>query len=1064
LFRIVMIFSLLAGAAISAVPASASPCLTPDESRGALIDRASADARAADYDGDGDLDLAVLGADAGVYLVDVYRNDAGHLVHAGTLPVDVGITEFSWVDFDGDEDLDLSLTGAGSSPSDPALLKVYFNDPDGFRYADPGLAYPYSGRAVWADYDLDADQDVLITGFFGRVLRRDGASFALARDFQGYMTVDAATWVDVDGDADLDLVLAGTRSGQQVVVVLHNDLGAFDRAATVDTGLDAHALAGGDFDNDGDADLAAFGQDQAHGAVLRVYENVSGDLGNVLSTLSMPAASRTRLIWLDVDGDGRQDVVGSHRDSETATAWILLNLSTGASLSSLGTGTSEGILEPLDLELDGVHEFVLGSAGSGTPSTGLWANACSQTNTPPQPPTGLDQRRVDSTLTLSWDPAVDVETPPGGLRYWIRVGTTPGSADVASHAVSGSTERVVLTRSVGPLDYYHWSVRSIDAGGLMSGGADLGDCFAMQTWGWNETSHGTAWADFDGDGDWDHAHALSNAVHIEKNVGGAFERLTVAGDSVRDDGAFDWADYDGDGDLDLAADWGNAMEVSSRGAVFRNDQGDFVDAGFALPALNAGIPRWGDVDNDGDLDLLVAGTRVPRPGLIWPQVSLLRNAGAGLGPPELVAGGRDAGWIPALRFDDASLFDFDLDGDLDLLLLWSRPTQGPAGEPFSILLRNDGGVFTSIDNPLGLGNANFPTLDWGDTDADGHPELIVASDHSSLVEGGRGLFRVVNGAFEYAGGPEGRGIARFGDWNSDGFPELVTDLAFSFFDQVPGSLKVYDLQTPSPTDLMVLPPDQETAWEGTFLDMNGDDRLDLVVGGFGSSTPGYHKAVIQNLCSDPNTPPGSPTGLQVLRNGDQVTLSWEPGVDAETAVSGLSYNLMIGARVGGTEIMPPHSDPQTGRRLLAEPGNAGWRTSWTLTIPSNTSFYWGVQSIDAGFLASPFAVMSSEGVPTATGPPRRHARPGIRSVRPNPFNPITAIEYAVDRDQRLRIEVFDTRGCRVAVLLDQRVAAGEGVVEWDGLDARGLPVVGGVYFVRLTGPLLEDVRKVALVK
>ena len=108
--------------------------------------------------------------------------------------------------------------------------------------------------------------------------------------------------------------------------------------------------------------------------------------------------------------------------------------------------------------------------------------------------------------------------------------------------------------------------------------------------------------------------------------------------------------------------------------------------------------------------------------------------------------------------------------------------------------------------------------------------------------------------------------------------------------------------------------------------------------------------------------------------------------------------------------------------------------------------------------------MSSDGIPTATEPTVRTVRPGIRSVRPNPFNPSTTIEYVLDREQQLRIEVFDARGSRVVMLRDEVAAVGEGAVEWNGRDARGRPVAGGVYFVRLRGETVDDVRKIALVK
>ena len=62
------------------------------------------------------------------------------------------------------------------------------------------------------------------------------------------------------------------------------------------------------------------------------------------------------------------------------------------------------------------------------------------------------------------------------------------------------------------------------------------------------------------------------------------------------------------------------------------------------------------------------------------------------------------------------------------------------------------------------------------------------------------------------------------------------------------------------------------------------------------------------------------------------------------------------------------------------------------------------------------------------------------------------------------IEIFDVRGRLVRTVLDAKVPAGVGRVDWDGRDDDGRYVAGGTYYVRLRGDDLNDVRKIALVK
>src|SRR6266540_2163876 len=67
-----------------------------------------------------------------------------------------------------------------------------------------------------------------------------------------------------------------------------------------------------------------------------------------------------------------------------------------------------------------------------------------------------------------------------------------------------------------------------------------------------------------------------------------------------------WGDYDNDGDLDLAlTGQPQGGQIGTR--FYRNDNGSFVEANAAIPAMADGAMAWWDVDRDGDLDLLVTG-------------------------------------------------------------------------------------------------------------------------------------------------------------------------------------------------------------------------------------------------------------------------------------------------------------------------------------------------------------------------------------------------------------------------------------------------------------------------
>ncbi|NQT63845.1 MAG: T9SS type A sorting domain-containing protein [Candidatus Marinimicrobia bacterium] len=68
---------------------------------------------------------------------------------------------------------------------------------------------------------------------------------------------------------------------------------------------------------------------------------------------------------------------------------------------------------------------------------------------------------------------------------------------------------------------------------------------------------------------------------------------------------------------------------------------------------------------------------------------------------------------------------------------------------------------------------------------------------------------------------------------------------------------------------------------------------------------------------------------------------------------------------------------------------------------------------------------------------------------PNPFNPTTAISYAIPEPSSIKLTVFDIRGQEVTILSESDKPPGNYEVQWNGLDHSGNQVSTGVYFCRL---------------
>ncbi|MFH1688642.1 MAG: C25 family cysteine peptidase [Candidatus Eisenbacteria bacterium] len=84
---------------------------------------------------------------------------------------------------------------------------------------------------------------------------------------------------------------------------------------------------------------------------------------------------------------------------------------------------------------------------------------------------------------------------------------------------------------------------------------------------------------------------------------------------------------------------------------------------------------------------------------------------------------------------------------------------------------------------------------------------------------------------------------------------------------------------------------------------------------------------------------------------------------------------------------------------------------------------------------------------------------------PNPFNPVTSIDYDIPADGgSVDIAVFDVAGRLVTTLYSGHHESGTHSVTWDGRDDRGRDVASGIYFVRLDAREFQASGKMILLK
>ena len=83
---------------------------------------------------------------------------------------------------------------------------------------------------------------------------------------------------------------------------------------------------------------------------------------------------------------------------------------------------------------------------------------------------------------------------------------------------------------------------------------------------------------------------------------------------------------------------------------------------------------------------------------------------------------------------------------------------------------------------------------------------------------------------------------------------------------------------------------------------------------------------------------------------------------------------------------------------------------------------------------------------------------------PNPFNPVTSINYSLPEAVHVNLEIYNVLGQKVRTLVDEPQLAGYKTVQWNGRDDHGRELAGGIYFYRLEAGKYSSSKKLLLLK
>ena len=231
--------------------------------------------------------------------------------------------------------------------------------------------------------------------------------------------------------------------------------------------------------------------------------------------------------------------------------------------------------------------------------------------------------------------------------------------------------------------------------------------------------------------------------------------------------ASDFADIDNDGDLDIILAGQSIGTYTTY--LYKNDgNGNYTQvAGVPFIGASYGSVDFADIDGDNDMDVLITG---------YDGVNFLTNLYLNDGSGNFTSVAHP---FPNLAVSDAVFFDIDGDSDLDVILSGDTNYNNPLAK--TVLYTNDGsGNFTLISNTPFL-DVLWSSIAVADIDNDNDLDVIILGDSSSVIptamdyitklytNDGNGNFTMDNSNQFPA---QSLGYVTFADVDNNGYPDI----------------------------------------------------------------------------------------------------------------------------------------------------------------------------------------------------------------------------------------------------------------------------------------------------
>ncbi len=991
-----------------------------------------------DYDNDGDLDMAAVTSRTSSGLI-LWQNSPDGFIKTFTLPNNYTTTG-RWCDVDHDQDLDLLNS-----------YNTLFRNTNG-RFSTEQLPWSSNSSIHADDYDRDKDLDFLISGYDATCIYLNTGDITKAvRSEVSDIKSGNAVWLDYNNDGRTDILLAGSNgeSSQHITRLYYGQESGFSQVTN--TPLDeisSQYVAVADYNQDLKPDLLTRGD---------IY-NSTGKLflNNSAAPAVLPDAPQNLTVAVTGHVAEFSWSAPLHKD-------LTFNLSVGT------TPGSCDILSPLSIRSSGKRLIPV--------SGNVWNNrqwrlrlpagdyywtvqavdvnhngsafAPEQHFTIPlsnESITATDSLQAEKNadhIMLTWNHVQPEEV----YRYHLykngkKTATLDGNmpAYLDADVAQGQHYQYYLIAE-------NWSYLSSTPSETVVVAYQLP--FSRITTDIPATSDFFQIADVDNDGDMDileRYEKYTTGHSIFLNTAGSYteKKLYLNGSWSRNASTLLY-DFDNDNDLDLIYSFSLSRHFSFQ--FLRNDISKFSEITFTGPGQTAfhgsSYLFHLDIDNDGRQDILDNGLEelTESSGMVCAGKSV-KNTGNGW---QLTTGGALSDYL-----GEYSFCDYDLDGDQDILF---RGYTGPYDydDPNrAILLRlfnNHRGCFSLVDSSVLAWTTDsikgVPA--WQDWDHDGDCDITIRHDHVLTV------YYNDNGRFTGSSVTSQESIPILScDINNDGRQDVLRYETVKY--------NIY-LQTDYGWQPYYSFP-FELGGNPRLFDYDVDGDLDILL----ANNSGGYAILLRNDTENRIAPPPAPVNLVAMAGQDSVIMTWEESTAARHPAD-FSYNLRVGSTPGGCDIVSPLADVKTGQRRILSQGNILSGKIWKLYGLAAGTYYWSVQTIDPGHLGGPFAAEQSFTIgPTSqVAHQEQSIQFALHQNHPNPFNSQTEIRFDLPSPARVRLAIYNLSGQVVALLVEQKMAAGEHVCNWNGETSENKLVASGVYLYRLQAGDFTRTRKLAVI-